>query len=123
MLLVVLHSPTRTVKGTIGNFMASPTKDIKKVLPKPNSDFYQLLETLPAEELAVLNQGRTVMETKVAPIITKYLDEDSFHFELYPPIKEINIGGVAINSHGCRDGNAHLFVLDALGMAGLAPLE
>jgi hypothetical protein len=33
--------------------MASPTKEIKKALPQPNSDFYQLAETLPADELAV----------------------------------------------------------------------
>jgi hypothetical protein len=50
--------------------MASPTKEIKKVLPQPNSDFYQLVETLPADELAVVKQVRAFMETKVAPIIT-----------------------------------------------------
>src|SRR6267142_2765002 len=97
--------------------MASPTKDIKKVLPKPNSDFYQLLETLPAEELAVLNQVRTFMETKVAPIITKYWVEDSFPFELLPAIKELNIGGVAMNGYGCRGGSGQLFGLIAMEMA------
>ena len=40
--------------------------------PAPNSDFYELAETLPAEELAVVKQVRAFMETKVAPIITKY---------------------------------------------------
>ena len=39
-------------------------------LPAPNVDFYELAETLPAEEQAVLKQVRTFMETKVAPIIT-----------------------------------------------------
>ena len=73
--------------------MSSPTKEIKKVLPQPNSDFYQLVETLPADELAVLKQVRTFMETNVAPIITKYWIEDSFPFELLPAIKELNIGG------------------------------
>ncbi len=34
----------------------------------PNSDFYQLAETLNAEELAVVKQLRTFMETKVAPV-------------------------------------------------------
>src|SRR5260221_742298 len=117
MLLVVVHSPTRTLRGTIGNFMASPTKDIKKVLPKPNSDFYQLLETLPAEELAVVKQVRTFMETKVQPIITKYWVEDSFPFGLLPPIKELNIGGVAINRYGGRVGRSQLLRLIALYMA------
>jgi hypothetical protein len=47
--------------------MASPVKDKKPVLlPAPNSDFYGLIETLPAEELAVLKQVRTFMETKWA---------------------------------------------------------
>src|SRR5277367_6435708 len=63
-----------------GEFMATPTKEIKKELPQPNSDFYQLLETLPADELVVLKQVRAFMETKVAPIITKYWVEDSFPF-------------------------------------------
>ncbi len=35
----------------------NPSKQIKKPapLPKPNADFYELVETLPAEELAVVN--------------------------------------------------------------------
>src|SRR5260370_3786239 len=113
MLLVVAHSQTREAKGTTRNFMATPTKEIKKALPQPNSDFYQLLETLPAEELAVVKQVRTFMETKVAPIITKYWVEDSFPFELLPAIKELNIGGVAMNGYGCRGGRAQLFGLIA----------
>jgi glutaryl-CoA dehydrogenase len=97
--------------------MASPTKEIKKALPQPNSDFYQLLETLPADELAVIKQVRTFMETKVQPIITKYWVEDSFPFELLPAIKELNIGGVAMNGYGCRGGSAQLFGLIAMEMA------
>src|SRR5208283_5953788 len=84
--------------------MASPTKEIKKPveLPPPNSDFYSLAETLPAEELAVVKQVRAFMETKVAPIITKYWIEDAFPFELLPAIKELNIGGVGIKGYGDR---------------------
>ena len=97
--------------------MATPTKEIKKALPQPNSDFYQLTETLPADELAVLKQVRTFMETKVQPIITKYWVEDSFPFELLPAIKELNIGGVAMNGYGCRGGSVQLFGLIAMEMA------
>src|SRR5438034_3231465 len=98
--------------------MASPVKDRKPApLPAPNSDFYELRETLPAEELAVVKQVRTFMETKVAPIITKYWVEDSFPFELLPAIKELNIGGVAMNGYGCRGGSAQLFGLIAMEMA------
>jgi len=97
--------------------MATPTKEIKRTLPQPNSDFYQLTETLPADELAVLKQVRTFMETKVQPIITKYWVEDSFPFELLPAIKELNIGGVAMKGYGCRGGSAQLFGLIAMEMA------
>ena len=77
--------------------MASPVKDKKSApLPAPNSDFYGLIETLPAEELAVLKQVRTFMETKIAPIITKYWVEDAFPFEILPALKELNIGGIAL---------------------------
>jgi alkylation response protein AidB-like acyl-CoA dehydrogenase len=64
----------------------------------PNSDFYELAETLDAEELAVLKQVRGFMETKVAPIINKYWIEDSFPFELLPAFKELNIGGLGIHN-------------------------
>src|ERR1700755_1934225 len=57
------------------------------------------------------------METKVAPIITKYWVEDAFPFELLPAIKELNIGGVAMKGYGCRGGSALLFGLVAMEMA------
>jgi alkylation response protein AidB-like acyl-CoA dehydrogenase len=88
-----------------------------KPLPAPNSDFYGLVETLPAEEVAVVKQVRAFMETKVAPIITKYWVEDAFPFELLPAIKELGIGGVGMNGYGCRGGSAQLFGLVAMEMA------
>ena len=98
--------------------MASPAKDRKPApLPAPNSDFYELIETLPAEELAVVKQVRTFMETKVAPIITKYWVEDAFPFEILPALKELNIGGVGMEGYGCRGGSEQLFGLVAMEMA------
>jgi hypothetical protein len=47
-------------------------------LPAPNSDFYKSVETLPAEELAIVKKVRAYMEANVAPIINKYWVEDSF---------------------------------------------
>jgi hypothetical protein len=38
-----------------------------KPLPAPNSDFYELYETLNPEELATLKQVRAFADTKVAP--------------------------------------------------------
>ena len=92
-------------------------KPAPKTLPAPNSDFYELAETLPAEELAVLKQVRGFMESKVAPIINKYWDEDSFPFELLPAIKELGIGGLGMQGYGCRGGSALLFGLVAMEMS------
>jgi alkylation response protein AidB-like acyl-CoA dehydrogenase len=88
-----------------------------KPLPAPNVDFYELAGTLPAEELAVVKQLRTFMETKVAPIITKYWVEDAFPFELLPAIQELNIGGAGLTGYGCRGGSGLLAGLIAMEMA------
>jgi len=99
--------------------MEAERKEIKqhKPLPVPNSDFYELVETLPAEELAIVKQVRVFMETKVAPIITKYWVDDAFPFELLPSLKELNIGGVGMQGYGCRGGSGLLFGLIAMEMA------
>jgi glutaryl-CoA dehydrogenase len=88
-----------------------------KPLPSLNSDFYELAETLPAEELAVLKQVRAFMEKHVAPILTKYWVEDAFPFELIPAIKELNIGGIGIQGYGCRGGSPLLVGLLAMELA------
>ena len=93
-----------------------PTKQ-PKPLPAPNSDFYDLASTLPAEELAVVKQVRAFMEAKVAPILTKYWVEDAFPFELLPAFKELNIGGIGMKGYGCRGGSALLFGLVAMEMS------
>src|SRR5947208_49038 len=98
---------------------ATATKPAKqpKPLPAPNSDFYQLADTLNAEERALLKQVRAFMEAKVAPIINKYWIEDSFPFELLPAIKELNLGGLGMQGYGCRGGSALLFGLAAMEMS------
>jgi alkylation response protein AidB-like acyl-CoA dehydrogenase len=88
-----------------------------KPLPAPNSDFYQLAETLNAEELTLLKQVRAFMEDKVAPVINKYWAEDAFPFELLPAFKELNIGGLGMQGYGCRGGSALLFGLAAMEMS------
>jgi glutaryl-CoA dehydrogenase len=98
--------------------MAIAAKDGKpKQLPAPNSDFYELAETLPAEELATLKLVRAFMSARVAPIINKYWIEDAFPFELLPAIQDLGIGGVGMQGYGCRGGSALLFGLIAMEMA------
>jgi len=99
--------------------MASPAQEIKKAvaLPKPNPDFYNLVETLPPHELAVVKQVRAFMETKVAPIINKYWVEDAFPFEVLSGFKELNIGGLGIQGYGCAGGSQLLVGLVAMELA------
>jgi glutaryl-CoA dehydrogenase len=88
-----------------------------KALPLPNSDFYELAETLGEEEHALLKQLRGFLDSKVAPIINKYWIEDSFPFELLPAFKELGIGGLGIQGYECRGGSALLAGLAAMQLA------
>src|SRR5262245_7956010 len=94
-----------------------------KPLPAPNSDFYQLAETLHPDELAILKKVGGFMESKVAPIINKYWVEDAFPFEIVPGVKELGIAGVGIKDgdrYGCdiKGGGSQLLVgLIAMEMA------
>src|ERR1700675_3758127 len=107
--------------------MAPPTatatarKDQPKPLPAPSSDFYQLVEVLNAEELAVAKMVRAFMESKVAPIINKYWADDAFPFELLPGLKELNIGGLGLSGYGCKGGSQKLFGFVAMELARIDP--
>src|SRR5438552_15518786 len=103
--------------------MSTVLKDIKpqKSLPAPNSDFYELAETLPAEELAVVKRVRAFMEAKVAPVITKYWVDDAFPFELLPAAKELGIGGLGMEGYGCAGGSLALLGFVQMEMARVDP--
>ena len=99
--------------------MSSPNEGHKpaKPFPEPNVDFYELAETLPAEELATLRQVREFMQGKVAPVINKYWAADAFPFELLPALKELNVMGAGLEGYGCRGGSGLLAGLIAMEMA------
>jgi alkylation response protein AidB-like acyl-CoA dehydrogenase len=88
-----------------------------KPLPVPNADFYQFVDILPPDEVAVVKQVRAFMETHVVPIVTKHWVEDSFPFELLPAIKRLGIGGVGLEGYGCKGGSQLLAGLVAMEMA------
>jgi alkylation response protein AidB-like acyl-CoA dehydrogenase len=88
-----------------------------KHLPEPNVDFYELAETLPADELATLKQVREFMRSKVAPVINKYWAEDAFPFELLPGLKQLKIMGAGMEGYECRGGSALLFGLIEMELA------
>src|SRR5271154_2449778 len=86
-------------------------------LPKPNGDFYQVTECLNEEERETLKQVRTFMETKVAPVITKYWAEDAFPFELIPALRDLKIEGLGYQGYGCRGGSTLLAGFVAMEIA------
>ena len=51
-------------------------------------------------ELAIVKRVRAFMETKVAPVITKYWVEDAFPFELLPAVVEFSETKLAKSSSG-----------------------
>ncbi|HTE37334.1 MAG TPA: acyl-CoA dehydrogenase family protein [Reyranella sp.] len=106
---------TSTVKATSTTATASPKKPLK--LPAPNSDFYQLIDVLTDDELALVRQVRTYMETKVQPIINKYWSDDAFPFELLPSFKQLPLGGLGFEGYGCAGGSQKLFGFVAMEMA------
>ncbi len=103
--------------------IAKPTTQPKapKPLPPPNSDFYEVSETLSAEELATVKRVRAFMEAKVAPVITKYWVDDAFPFELLPAVKELGIGGLAMQGYGCAGGSLALLGFVQMEIARIDP--
>jgi alkylation response protein AidB-like acyl-CoA dehydrogenase len=118
-MLTTTTTPAAT-KTTASPATAKAAKP-PKPLPAPNSDFYYLYETLPAEELAVVKRVREFMETKVAPIITDYWVRDEFPFDLLPEVKKLGIGGVGIKGYGCAGGSLALLGFVQMESARIDP--
>src|ERR1700677_4066572 len=87
-------------------------------LPKSNGDFYQVTECLNDAEPDLPRQVRAFMETKVAPVITKYWAEDSFPFELLPDLRDLSIAGLGYNGYGCSGGSTLLMGFVMMELAG-----
>src|SRR6266478_4735290 len=119
------NMPTTTTAPTATKTTTSPAtaKSAKprKPLPAPNSDFYYLYETLPAEELAVVKRVREFAETKVAPVITDYWVKDQFPFDLLPAVKELGIGGLGMKGYGCAGGSLALLGFVQMELARIDP--
>jgi glutaryl-CoA dehydrogenase len=103
--------------------VSRPAKETKqpRQLPPPNSDFYDVYETLSPEELAIVKKVRGFLESKVAPIITKYWADDAFPFELLPGFKELNIGGLGMEGEGLPGGSLALLGFVMMEMARIDP--
>jgi alkylation response protein AidB-like acyl-CoA dehydrogenase len=101
--------------------VASKTVKPPKPLPAPNSDFYELYETLAPEELATVKRVRAFMEAKVEPVVTKYWVDDAFPFELLPAVKELGIGGLGMQGYGCAGGSVALLGFVLMEIARIDP--
>src|ERR1700683_4875641 len=112
---------TTTVAAAPAAAAAASFKKVPKQLPAPNSDFYDVYETLNAEELATVKRVRAFMEAKVAPVITKYWVDDAFPFELLPAVKELGIGGLAMHGYGCAGGRLALLGFVQMEIARVDP--
>src|SRR6202046_1200502 len=112
---------TATVAAAPAAAAATSFKEAPKTLPAPNSDFYDLYETLNPEELATVKRVRAFMEAKVAPVITKYWVEDAFPVELMPAVKELGIGGLAMQGYGCAGGSLALLGFVQMEIARVDP--
>jgi glutaryl-CoA dehydrogenase len=85
----------------------TPTQEVKKpkILPKPNSDFYQTFQMLSEAEQAKVLKVREFMETAVAPIINDFWARDEFPFDLVPGICELQIAGLGYEGYECAGGS------------------
>src|SRR5713226_2725604 len=92
-----------------------------KPLPAPNSDFYELYETLDPQELATVKRVRAFLEAKVAPVITQFWVNDAFPFELLQAVKELDIGGLGMDGYGCAGGSLALLGFVQMEIARVDP--
>jgi glutaryl-CoA dehydrogenase len=85
----------------------TPTQEVKKpkVLPKPNSDFYQTFQMLSEAEQETVTKVREFMKTAVAPIINDFWERDEFPFELIPGIRALQIAGLGFEGYECPGGS------------------
>jgi glutaryl-CoA dehydrogenase len=97
--------------------MSTSTAKPEVKLPTPNSDFYQVTESLKDSERAILQKVRTFMETKVAPVINQHWLEDSFPFDLVPDFRDLQISGAGYEGYGCAGGSTLLAGFIAMELA------
>jgi glutaryl-CoA dehydrogenase len=90
-------------------------------LPPPDTDFYQVTESLNQAELDILQQVRAFMKAHVAPVITKYWAEDAFPFEVLPALRDLNISSLGYEGYGCRGGSTLLMGFILMEIARVDP--
>lgn len=80
--------------------LKSGTKKHKE-LPPINGDFYELSDSLSAEDRELQLKIRAFLEKEVKPIVNDYWLRDKFPHELIPKLAELNICGLTYEGYGC----------------------
>ena len=88
-----------------------------KVLPKPNSDFYQTFQMLSDAEQTTVTKVREFMQTSVTPIINDFWAKDEFPFDLVPGIRNLRIAGLGYEGYECAGGSNLLSCYVAMEIA------
>ncbi|MHA6203549.1 acyl-CoA dehydrogenase family protein [Dyella soli] len=96
---------------------AAPAEKIAPPLPEANGDFYQVAQTLSAEDNAVRLRVREFMEREVQPIISDYWERDEFPFDLLPKFSALGIMGLPYEGYGCPGKSTTLMGFVMMEMA------
>jgi len=88
-----------------------------KVLPKPNSDFYQTFQMLSEAEQEKVSKVREFMQTSVAPIINDFWAKDEFPFDLVAGIRDLQVAGLGFEGYDCPSGSNLLSCYVAMEIA------
>ena len=77
-------------------------------VPPDRGDFYDLLETLPSGQRALLADLRSYLESDVAPLIADHWARGEFPDEIVPALAKRNLAGSKFTGYGCA-GHGELF--------------
>ncbi|CAK9869786.1 unnamed protein product [Sphagnum jensenii] len=80
---------------------AFPQATPASIFPPSVSDYYQLDGLLSPEDVALRERVRDVMETHVAPVMTKYWEKAEFPFEVVPKLASLMVAGGTVKGYGC----------------------
>jgi glutaryl-CoA dehydrogenase len=106
----------KTLEETMSDTHTQEAK-IPKVLPKPNSDFYQTFQMLSEAEQATVTKVREFMKASVAPIINDFWEKDSFPFDVLPGFRDLQVMGLGYEGYGCAGGSNLLACYVAMEIA------
>jgi glutaryl-CoA dehydrogenase len=84
-------------------------------------DFYNLRETLPAEDRALLARVRAALEAEVAPVIGGYWNRGEFPHDLVPVLANLRIAGISYRGYGFPGRSALLEGFVTMELARVDP--